>query len=90
MPLPILHFLIIYGIGFILLAMFARAILSWFRIDERYAFVRFLARVTDPFIEPVRRVMRPVGGLIDLSYFVTWFLLYIIQTLLLQSLPPGW
>ena len=88
-PVPIVSFLVKYGIGAIILAMLVRAIASWFRLDERYAFIRFLARITDPFIAPVRRIVRPVG-VIDLSFIVAWFLLVVLQQLLLQALPLGW
>jgi YggT family protein len=88
-PVPIVSFLVKYGIGVLILAMLVRAIASWFRLDERYAFIRFLARITDPFIAPVRRIVRPVG-VIDLSFIVTWFLLVVLQQLLLQALPLGW
>ena len=86
---PIVSFLVKYGIGVLILAMLVRAIASWFRLDERYAFIRFLARITDPFIAPVRRIVRPVG-VIDLSFIVAWFLLVVLQQLLLQALPLGW
>ena len=88
-PIPIVSWIIYYGISFIILAMFARAILSWFRIDERYAFVRFLARLTDPFIDPVRRIVPPMG-VIDMAFIIAFFLLRTMQILLLQGLPPGW
>ena len=41
-PIPIVSWIISYGISFIILAMFIRAVASWFRIDERYAIIRFL------------------------------------------------
>jgi YggT family protein len=85
----IAHVLIFYGIGFIILAMLVRAIASWFRIDERFAFIRFLARITDPFIDPIRRIVKPVG-FFDLSFLIAWFMLSIMQVLLLQALPSGW
>lgn len=88
-PVPFVSFLVKYGIGVLILAMLVRAIASWFRLDERYAFIRFLAYITDPFITPVRRVVRPVG-VIDLSFIVAWFLLLVLQQLLLQALPLGW
>ena len=88
-PLPILSFLVKYGIGIIILSMLIRSIASWFRMDERYAFIRFLARITDPFISPVRRLVPPVG-FIDLSFIVTLFLLIIMSQLLQQALPVGW
>ena len=88
MPLlwSIARILVTYGIGFIILAMLVRAIASWFRIDERYAIIRFLARITDPFIDPIRRIVKPVGVL-DLSFLIAWFLLSTIQLLLLQAIP---
>ena len=77
-----------YGIGFLILALIVRMIASWFRIDERFAFIRFLARITDPFITPIRRFVRPVW-IIDASWLVAWFMLITLQILLLQALPPG-
>ena len=88
-PVPIVHWLVIYGIGFIILAMLVRAIASWFRFDERFAIIRFLARITDPFISPIRRFMKPVG-IMDLSFLVAWFMLSTLQVLLLQAPPSGW
>ncbi|TMC17586.1 MAG: YggT family protein [Chloroflexi bacterium] len=88
-PIPIVSLVIYYGISFIILAMFVRAVASWFRIDERYAIIRFLARITDPFIEPVRRIVPPMG-MFDMSFFIAWFMLRTLQVLLLQGLPRGW
>jgi len=89
LPFPLVHWIVFYGIGFLILAMLVRAIASWFRIDERYAIIRFLARVTNPFIDPVRSIVRPVG-VMDLSFLIAWFMLITIETLLLQALPPTW
>jgi YggT family protein len=88
-PIPIVSWFIYYGISFIILAMFVRAIASWFRFDERYAIIRFLARITDPFIDPVRRIVPPMG-FIDVAFIITFFLLRTMQILLLQGLPSGW
>jgi len=88
-PIPIVSLVIYYGISFIILAMFVRAVASWFRIDERYAIIRFLARITDPFIDPVRRIVPPMG-IFDMSFFIAWFMLRTLQVLLLQGLPRGW
>ncbi len=85
----ILFIIIQYGIGALLIAMLIRAVASWFRADERYAFIRFLARLTDPFIAPLRRIIPPVG-MFDVAFIVAFFLLYTLQILLLQALPPGW
>ena len=83
------HLLINFGIGFLILAMLVRAIASWFGIDERFAIIRFLARITDPFIVPLRRIVPPLG-MFDMAFIITWFMLRTMQILLLQALPPNW
>jgi YggT family protein len=89
LPIPIFSFLIYYGITILILAMLIRGIASMFRIDERYAFIRFLARLTDPLIMPMRRIIGQVW-ILDLSFIVVWFLLVMLRTVLVQSLPMGW
>ncbi len=47
-------------------AIIARALLSWFPIDQGSPLYQMLYRVTEPIIDPLRRVM-PSTGMIDLS-----------------------
>jgi YggT family protein len=89
LDLDILHWAVRIVTGLIIVAMFVRFIASWFQIDERFAFIRFLAYLTDPFIVPIRRIVKPVW-VIDLSFLIAWFMLSILQALLLQALPSGW
>jgi YggT family protein len=85
----LIYGIIVYGIGLLLIAMIIRMIASWVRIDERYAFIRFLAKITDPFITPIRRFVPPIGVL-DISFILAFFLLITLQVLLAQALPFGW
>jgi YggT family protein len=85
--LRIIIALALYGIDALIIAMLIRVFASWFQFDERFAFIRFLARLTDPFIVPIRRIVRPAAGMFDFSFLIAWFLLLTIQTLLLQALP---
>jgi YggT family protein len=48
---------------------------------------RFLASVTDPVLEPFRRIIPPIG-MIDISAVVLFIVLQIIEGLL-RSLVPG-
>ncbi len=89
LQLNVIHTIVSLGIDIIIFAMLIRAIASWFGMDERFAFIRFLARVTDPFILPFRRIIKPIG-MLDLSYFVAWFMLLTLQILITQALPAGW
>ena len=89
LPLPIFHWIVDYGIIALIVAIFIRVIASWINLDERIPFIRFLARLTDPFIQPCRRLIGRVG-ILDLSYLVATFFLFTLRILLLQSLPVGW
>jgi YggT family protein len=51
--------------------------LSWFPVNPQNQFVRLLYRVTEPLLEPVRRIL-PRTGMIDLSAMVVLFLLYLM------------
>ena len=67
------------------IAMFIRAIISWFPIDEN-KFTNFLYSVTEPVILPIRLLFEKLGWFqnlpIDISFFVTFLLLSLISGLL--------
>jgi YggT family protein len=89
LQVPIVTWIVSYGIAAVIIAIFIRIIASWINIDERVPFILFLAHITDPFIVPCRRIIGRVGVL-DLSFLVATFLLITLRILLLQSLPSGW
>jgi YggT family protein len=68
-------------------ALFARVILSWFPLQGGGVMAkinRFLIRVTDPVLEPVRRVL-PRMGMFDLSPIIVFLVLEIVvRGLILQ------
>ena len=61
---------------FLAFAIFARSIISWFPIDRTGPVVRVLASITDPVIEPLRRVIPPIG-MIDLTPMIAMFALFL-------------
>ena len=65
-------------------AIIARALLSWFPIDQGSAVYQMLWRVTEPIIDPFRRIL-PQTGMIDLSPLAAIFAL-IILSLMFNSL----
>lgn len=65
----------------------ARSLLSWFPIDQSSPIAQMLHRVTDPLIEPIRRVM-PNTGMIDLSPLACIFVLLAISTLVRSVTVP--
>ena len=61
----------------LLIAIVARALLSWFPISRTNPFVRLVHQITDPLIDPVRRIM-PRTGMIDLSPMIVVILLWLM------------
>lgn len=56
------------------LAILVRALLSWFPIDPRSPLVTVLDQITEPILEPLRRVV-PRLGMIDITPLVAILLL---------------
>lgn len=63
------------------LVLLVRALMSWFDPMFRSAVGRVVFQLTEPVVEPVRRVIRPMGG-IDFSIMVTIFLCIILQRII--------
>lgn len=70
----------------LLVAMFVRAVLSWFIDDEDSRLFRFLNLITEPVIVPVRSLFERLGWFqnlpIDISFYVSYLLLALLQLLL--------
>jgi len=66
---------------FYTLAIIARALLPWFRISYYHPVMRFLIRITEPVLAPLRRYVPPVGGL-DFTPMLALLLLWLAERLL--------
>lgn len=60
-----------------------RALLSWINPNPSNPLVQILASLTDPFIEPVRRILPPFG-MFDFSPIISLFLVEFIRIFLLR------
>ena len=69
-------------------AIFARAIVSWFPIDQDGPIVKVLDAITEPLLGPLRRVV-PRVGLFDITPMVAILIIIIIQRVLVSSAQPG-
>lgn len=58
-------------------AVIVRSLLSWFPISPRNQFALIIHRVTEPLLDPVRRIL-PRTGMIDFSGMVVVVLLYVM------------
>jgi YggT family protein len=66
-------------------AIFIRVLLSWFPIDPRNSLVTILFDITEPILEPLRRVI-PRLGMLDITPFVAILLVQAIGRLIVSRL----
>ena len=72
-------------VNILTLAIVARAILSWVRIDPYHPVVRVLDQVPEPILAPIRRLMPTTSG-IDFSPIIAIVLLMVLERLLFALL----
>ena len=76
-------------VNILLIAIVARALMSWFPMPSRdspfFVIRQMINQITDPIIEPIRRIM-PSMGMLDLSPMVAMILLIIIRSILVAVL----
>jgi YggT family protein len=62
---------------------FVRIVVSWFPAWHHYTWVRFISYYTDPFLNIFRRILPPLGGVIDISPLLAFFALRVMEMILL-------
>lgn len=69
-------------------AIIARALLSWFPIDQSSPLYQLLYRVTEPIIDPLRKVL-PSTGMMDLSPMAAIIVLIVLGQFVLSLQAPA-
>jgi YggT family protein len=64
----------------------AAALVSWVSPDPYNPIVRFLYRITNPVLRPIRRLIGNRLGPIDISPLIVVFIIYFVQKFLITSL----
>lgn len=64
----------------------ARALISWVSPDPYNPIVRFLYRVTEPVLRPVRNLLPTYSIGLDLSPMIVLLLIYFLEWFLVSSL----
>ena len=71
--------------GVLQIALLVRVISSWFRVSEYSPWIRWSVVLTEPILRPLRAVL-PTIGMIDITPLVAWFLLRILQSVIVGGL----
>lgn len=68
-----------------------RVLLTWINTDPynpviQHPVVQILHRITEPVLQPLRRVIPPIGGAVDISPVIALILLEILRRVLVSFL----
>jgi len=67
------------------LALFVRVLFSWIRVPYSAPVTRFLWKITEPVLGPIRSVLPPLPG-VDISPVIAFFLLRLLQQVVFSLL----
>ncbi|MBI4995206.1 YggT family protein [Candidatus Peregrinibacteria bacterium] len=70
----------------LIFAIFARVILSWLRVAPRGWLFTILVESTEPILGVFRRIIPPIGGIVDLSPLFAFLALDLLRSILLRVL----
>ncbi len=75
-----------WAFGLYTFMLMVRIVGSWFPSFSRHTIMRFLSFYTDPYLNIFRRIVPPIGGMLDLSPLLAFFGLQISEMILVYIL----
>lgn len=85
-PRALLRLGVFYAAQVIILALIVRVVASWFGAGRFNPWIRWTYTLTDWIVQPLRRVIPPLGGLIDVTPIVAWAILQFVLLPLLMGI----
>lgn len=64
--------------------LFIRVVGSWIPPLANHAFMRFVIHYTEPYLGLFRRIIPPIGGTLDLSPLIGFFVLQMLEQFILS------
>ena len=80
-----LELLVRWTFGILRLALIVRIVSSWFGVSPYSRWIRWAFHLTEPILGPLRQIV-PTIGVIDITPIVAWFLLGLLQWLVLSMI----
>ena len=78
--------LVTWTFGILQLALIVRVLATWVRLSEWSRWIRWTIPLTEWMLRPLRNVIPPLAGTIDLSPLVAWLLLALMERIVLSIL----
>lgn len=82
----IVRLMVGWAFGLLQLALIVRVIASWVRGSPSRWWVRWSYTLTEPLLRPLRRFIPPIGGMLDITPIVAYFILLLLSGLVLGAL----
>lgn len=87
--MDIAHTVVQLFFAFLIIAFLAQMVLSWIPQLSGSPFSRFVNRITGPIIDPLDRIIPPIG-IFRISFLVAFWALLFVRGLFLTALPANW
>lgn len=68
------------------IALLVRVFASWFRLNPFSRGMRVVHGLTEWILRPIRQFVPPIGGMIDLSPLIAYFLLALLEAIVLRAI----
>ncbi|MFN2576978.1 MAG: YggT family protein [Pyrinomonadaceae bacterium] len=85
----IIGYLLFGFLGLYTMAIFVRIIFSWVGMSYANPLMRFVVRITEPLLGPLRRMV-PVVGMFDISPLVAFLIIWVCQSAVASTLLHAW
>jgi YggT family protein len=85
-PRGILVLIVGWAFSIVQIALLVRVFASWFRVNPFSPWMRLVHALTEWILRPLRQLIPPLGGMIDLSPLIAYFLLGLLEGVLLRAL----
>ena len=85
-PRGVLRLVVAWAFGLLQIALLARVIASWIRVSPSRAWVRWSYTLTEWILRPLRQLIPPIGGMMDVTPVVAYFGLWLLSGLVLGAL----
>ena len=85
-PRGILLLVVGWAFTIVQIALLVRVFASWFRVNPFSRWMRIVHGLTEWILAPIRQIVPPIGGMIDLSPLIAYFLLKVLESIVLRAL----
>lgn len=82
----VLRLLVGWVFGFLQIALLVYVISGWVRVSPYSVWVRWAYVVSEPLLRPLRKIVPPIGGAIDITPLIAYFILWLIEGFVMRAL----